>query len=1124
MTMKKLLESFDRINTEAAEPTNTDGYFAGYGSTHNELHGKPQPKNPHQPGTNAYKRWEDDEWQGRRDRRQEMGESDIDEARAKKPTAFKIDILQGARSMLAAALKKLGMFIESQGYSGGSTQWSVAVMNGKYKSVEQFETALRAAMGSAEDDEGYGATGMGNWEGWLDVSEYSFDESVDEAVNHLGDKEYTSFNSWKSACKKAGAEWIDGDRDIANAMKGPRPYVRGQTHQVGEWDGEVGSVYSNVTESVPWEERGQTDPDDSYDPFDAEDPAPMVGEGEEQIDEISGKTLGSYIQKARVDAKGRLAHARELDNDPKVVTDREKIKGWYDDRRYTKQGASVHRSKIDKARANIEARKKKIDPNYPDSANAHRRFKGIEKAVDKLQRGNLTDSVNQIEEADAAPEASNAALLAKLSKVIQSCQTVDQLMSAEKFAKRVEREIGERVRNKHGFSGYGRVTDVMADITYDIRRKAEELGVVFESKVNEISQKTKDKYVTKAVDDHGHHAFMARNTNKQDEKKAFGDRADKRAKGINRALGGEKTNETVVTEKSTSEKQARFMAAAAHDPKFANKAGIDQSVAKEFNKADTGTKQLSNAMKESRRDPLGAWMVVKDGKSKKYLTRDGAKKAVAKDGGKLMSAEAWHDSQKKEKAAVAESKVGSGVTVILNEGVKFRVSNPALAKILRRFPHEAENFNQGGDLADDLYDELYDYYAGNGEMPYGTMKARTGDPYEWVSQRLAREMDAAQTDMFEGEEGSELEVITRRFPHEVKNFKEGGELDDDLYNALFDYYSDNAEIPYGIAKARTGDPFQWVSDRFCQDLGCDANVQTGQIEESPYPTFVGDGEAVDESLLMELSVEDQMRITDELQEMGLDEGLDFFFEGGHLVVIGRSTARLAINKVGGHIQSVDGEEVRIGPAPKERPVPARQDVNQLATVDDGIEEAVDDFDQRKGSKAFARVDELQSAIDGMERERAEWLRRGYDTSELDMDIANYKSEIEELLSGIEPSVGLGESAAVTIQSDSDEELINVIRKLSGMEPMEQQASASTIAVVEPEVEVEEAVETPEDDTYCNEPNPSIHTSTEKMMTSGDDLNRIKRQYPQAANPAANPMAESRALIKSYEDLLKGLKK
>ena len=42
------------------------------------------------------------------------------------------------------------------------------------------------------------------------------------------------------------------------------------------------------------------------------------------------------------------------------------------------------------------------------------------------------------------------------------------------------------------------------------------------------------------------------------------------------------------------------MAAAAHDPAFAKRAGIPQSVAKDFNEADTGTKQLSDAMKKPR--------------------------------------------------------------------------------------------------------------------------------------------------------------------------------------------------------------------------------------------------------------------------------------------------------------------------------------------------------------------------------------------------------------------------------------------------------------------------------------------------------------------------------------------
>jgi hypothetical protein len=41
---------------------------------------------------------------------------------------------------------------------------------------------------------------------------------------------------------------------------------------------------------------------------------------------------------------------------------------------------------------------------------------------------------------------------------------------------------------------------------------------------------------------------------------------------------------------STSKKQHNFMAAAAHNPAFAKKAGISMNVAKEFNQADKGKK------------------------------------------------------------------------------------------------------------------------------------------------------------------------------------------------------------------------------------------------------------------------------------------------------------------------------------------------------------------------------------------------------------------------------------------------------------------------------------------------------------------------------------------------------
>ena len=51
---------------------------------------------------------------------------------------------------------------------------------------------------------------------------------------------------------------------------------------------------------------------------------------------------------------------------------------------------------------------------------------------------------------------------------------------------------------------------------------------------------------------------------------------------------------------SKSPRQARMMAAAAHDPAFARKVGVPMKVARDFNQADKGTKLLSRAMRKKR--------------------------------------------------------------------------------------------------------------------------------------------------------------------------------------------------------------------------------------------------------------------------------------------------------------------------------------------------------------------------------------------------------------------------------------------------------------------------------------------------------------------------------------------
>jgi hypothetical protein len=65
--------------------------------------------------------------------------------------------------------------------------------------------------------------------------------------------------------------------------------------------------------------------------------------------------------------------------------------------------------------------------------------------------------------------------------------------------------------------------------------------------------------------------------------------------------------------------------------------------------------------------------------------------------------------------------------------------------------------------------------------------------------------------------GSTFDHILDTFKRDVRDFEESGDMSDALYDALYDYY--HHDMPYGVQKARTGDPYEWVSDRFGSDLG-----------------------------------------------------------------------------------------------------------------------------------------------------------------------------------------------------------------------------------------------------------------------------------------------------------------
>jgi hypothetical protein len=102
---------------------------------------------------------------------------------------------------------------------------------------------------------------------------------------------------------------------------------------------------------------------------------------------------------------------------------------------------------------------------------------------------------------------------------------------------------------------------------------------------------------------------------------------------------------------STSKKQHNFMAAVAHNPAFAKKAGVPQSVGKDFNQADKG-----------RKFSKGGDMKHEDVKMDKKMMQ----KAVNKHEGRLHKGAAM---TKLAKGGMAPSKMGAVKTSSSRDGI-----------------------------------------------------------------------------------------------------------------------------------------------------------------------------------------------------------------------------------------------------------------------------------------------------------------------------------------------------------------------------------------------------------------------------------------------------------------------
>lgn len=190
------------------------------------------------------------------------------------------------------------------------------------------------------------------------------------------------------------------------------------------------------------------------------------------------------------------------------------------------------------------------------------------------------------------------------------------------------------------------------------------------------------------------------------------------------------------------------------------------------------------------------------------------------------------DYAKKAKLSQALSKMEKGLGYAGDHDAKIARREKGLARAKTRMPAPKVSAPPQVDRADleaklahleKQFDPSYEY---SDDYTFWGKQRDIKNSIQSLKRQLASLGEAVTESTVLDESGQTIGHILNRFKHEVGNFKTTGDLDNDLYDALYDYYSDHGEMPYGVAKARTGDPYNWISDKLHQHL------QDSDIEEA----------------------------------------------------------------------------------------------------------------------------------------------------------------------------------------------------------------------------------------------------------------------------------------------------
>ena len=137
-----------------------------------------------------------------------------------------------------------------------------------------------------------------------------------------------------------------------------------------------------------------------------------------------------------------------------------------------------------------------------------------------------------------------------------------------------------------------------------------------------------------------------------------------------------------------------------------------------------------SANKQRRRDSKSA--ITKGVDESGILYRAGVKK-YGKDGMKAIQSAAGKGANHQEIGKIKDKHLKDDMDSDLGYA----------QMILKQNPQEYAKMKQTGDLMDapTIYDKLFQYFAfdpsADDQMPYGTAKARDGDPYVWIADKLA---------------------------------------------------------------------------------------------------------------------------------------------------------------------------------------------------------------------------------------------------------------------------------------------------------------------------------------------------------------------------------------------------